>query len=117
MTSAFGAPSIKIEGAGPQVGQGSAIKIEPGSAGTSPVDLEDDIYEDAGDLDFTQANQAAYLTRIPKWLWEAWSKLEDDADIQIGTIRVEEASGEIKRVSHCHCYITNYDHCTHMDCR
>ena len=100
MTSTH-APSIKVEGAGPQNGQGPAIKPDPESVGVSPAGLgEEDIYEDAGDLDFTQANQAAYLTRLPKWLWEAWSKLDDEQEIQIGTIRVEGNSGDIKRVSH-----------------
>ena len=28
-----------------------------------------------------------YLARLPHSLWEAWSKLDDDAEIQIGTIR------------------------------
>ena len=105
MTSAYGTPSIKVEGAGLQNGQGPAIKPEPGSTGASPEGLEEDIYEDAGDLDFTQASQAAYLTRLPKWLWEAWSKLDDDAEVQVGTIRVEGAPGDIKRVSHG-CYWT-----------
>jgi hypothetical protein len=28
-----------------------------------------------------------YLTRVPNYVWEAWSKLDDDAEIEIGTIR------------------------------
>lgn len=96
--SGSGAPSIKVEGAVPQTGRGPAIKSEPGSAGASPARAEEDIYEDAGDLDFTQANQAPYLTRLPKWLWETWSRLDDDAEVQIGMIRVEGTPGDIKRV-------------------
>lgn len=106
MTSAYGASSIEVEGAGLQNGQGPVVKTESGSTGASPAGLEDDIYEDAGDLDFTQANQAVYLTRVPKWLWEAWSKLDDDAEVKIGTIRVEGLAGDIKRVCNGRCCFT-----------
>ncbi len=98
MASAFAPPAIKVEGATPQNGQGPAIKREPGSAAASPAALEEDIYEDAGDLDFSHADQAAYLTRLPKWLWDAWSKLDDDAEIQIGMIRMESGPNDVKRV-------------------
>ena len=98
MTSAYAAPTIKVEAASTLNNQGTTIKPEPGSPGALPAGLEEDIYEDAGDLDFTQADQAAYLTRLPKWLWDAWSKLDDDAEVQIGTIRVEGSPGDIKRV-------------------
>jgi hypothetical protein len=66
------------------------IKPDPDAAGASPGMLdEDDIYEDAGDLEFnTDAKfQSLYLARIPRYVWEAWSKLDDDAEIRIGTIR------------------------------
>ena len=98
MTSTYTAPTIKVEGAGSQNGPGTTIKAEPGSTGASPAGLDDDIYEDAGDLDFTQADQAVYLTRLPKWLWDAWSKLDDDAEVQIGMVRVEGSPGDTKRV-------------------
>lgn len=53
---------------------------------------EDDLYEDAGDLEFfesTPTNQVGslYLARVPKALWKSWSELDDDAEIQIGTLR------------------------------
>ncbi|KAI9048098.1 hypothetical protein LZ554_007894 [Drepanopeziza brunnea f. sp. 'monogermtubi'] len=65
------------------------IKPDPENEG-SPAGLsEEDIYEEAGDLEFNPdpAFQKLYLARVPKYLWEAWSKLDDDAEIQIGTIR------------------------------
>lgn len=65
------------------------IKPDPESLG-SPSGLSDeDIYEEAGDLEFNTdpSYQKLYLARVPKYLWEAWSKLDDDAEIQIGTIR------------------------------
>ncbi|KAL1965804.1 hypothetical protein VTN77DRAFT_5125 [Rasamsonia byssochlamydoides] len=76
------------------------IKPDPDSRETPAGTLSDeDIYEDAGDLDFSQAGQNVWLTRIPKALWEHWSKLDDDEEIQIGTIRVEGDPTDIKRVS------------------
>lgn len=66
------------------------IKPDPDAPGASPgVFEEDDIYEDAGDLEFNTDTkfQKLYLARIPKHVWDAWDKLDDDAEIQIGTIR------------------------------
>jgi len=67
------------------------VKPEPGVS-PSPMD-EDDLYEDAGDLEFfdpsIQGNPfgALYLARIPRGLWKAWSQLDDDTEIQVGTLR------------------------------
>lgn len=75
------------------------IKPDPDSReGPAGALSDEDIYEDAGDLDFSQAGQNVWLTRIPKTLWEHWSKLDDDEEIQIGTIRVEGDPTDIKRV-------------------
>ena len=91
-------PSIKVEG-GAANGQGPRIKQDPDAMATSPAaHSEEDLYEDAGDLDFMGSEQSVYLTRIPKFLWECWSKLDDDQEIQIGRLRVEGQPGEIKRV-------------------
>lgn len=81
----------------------------------SPVHLpgpmdEDEIYEDAGDLDFydstNQHKEQLYLARLPKYVWEAWLKLieglNDDDEVQIGTMRtwnVEDPSTGQKTVS------------------
>ncbi|KAL8911549.1 MAG: hypothetical protein Q9171_003313 [Xanthocarpia ochracea] len=78
----------------------STIKVEPPSAAASPAaHSDDDIYEDAGDLDFSSAVQGIYLTRIPKYLWEAWSTLDDDDEIEIGKVRIEGGLEDIKRMS------------------
>ncbi|QSS65768.1 transcription initiation factor iif [Histoplasma capsulatum] len=65
---------------------------------TSGPVSDDDIYEDTGDLDFSNSMQDVWLTRIPKMLWENWSRLEDDEEVQIGSIRVEGGPTDIKRV-------------------
>lgn len=69
--------------------------IKPDPEGESPALApdEDDLYEDAGDLEFYDPNGPqgtvgqAYLARLPKEVWEAWSKLPDDAEIEVGTMR------------------------------
>lgn len=101
MTSSFvnDVPTIKVEGANVLSGPSPAVKIEPESTiAPSASPLDEDIYEDAGDLDFTEADQKVYLTRLPKILWETWSKLDEDQEIQVGTLRVEGAQGNVKRV-------------------
>lgn len=85
------------------------IKQEPGAAPFIKPDpdskeglaglSDDDLYEDTGDLDFTQAGQNVWLTRIPTDLWKHWSQLDDDEEIQIGTVRVEGEAHDIKRIS------------------
>lgn len=75
------------------------IKIESDLVAGSPsAHTDDELYEDAGDLDFAGSTQGLYLTRIPKFLWETWSKLEDDEEIQLGTIRIEGTPDAVKRV-------------------
>ncbi len=67
------------------------IKAE--TDGGSPMALDDDIYEDAGDLEFYDASPpldpygSMYLARVPHYVWEAWNKMDDDAELRIGTIR------------------------------
>jgi hypothetical protein len=74
----------------------SLIKPDPDAPGASPgVFTDDDIYEDAGDLEFNPdpAFQKLYLARVPRYVWEAWSTLDDDAEIRIGTIRQSQEVG------------------------
>lgn len=72
------------------------IKPDPEGLGASPGAFsEEDIYEDAGDLEFNTdpSFNALYLAKVPRYMWEAWSKLDDDAEIQIGTIRQSQEKG------------------------
>ena len=79
-----------------------AIKTEVD--GASPMALDDDIYEDAGDLDFwdkTVPNDpygSMYLARVPQYVWEAWDKLDDDTEIELGKIRtwVDRQTGKVR---------------------
>jgi transcription initiation factor TFIIF subunit beta len=80
------------------------IKPEPMDEDTpSPyVDEDDDMYEDAGDLDFSQSQQQLWLSHIPRTLWETLSKLQDDDEMEIGTIRVEGPESNPSRVRKIH---------------
>lgn len=72
------------------------IKQDPeASASPAPMD-EDDLDEDAGDLEFydkstNPALETLYLARVPKYMWDAWLKmterLGDDDEVEIGTLR------------------------------
>ncbi|KAK2629416.1 hypothetical protein QTJ16_000236 [Diplocarpon rosae] len=79
------------------------IKMDPEAAGSPSGLSEEDIYEEAGDLEFNTnpAFQSLYLARVPKYVWEAWSKLDDDAEIPIGTIRQHIAADGSASSSHC----------------
>lgn len=88
-----GLPSVKAEDASSMV-----IKDEPVEDALSPY-MEEDIYEDAGDLDFTNAQKRVWLSHIPRALWETLSTLEGDDEIEIGTLRVEGPESQPSRVS------------------
>ncbi len=80
-----------------QVKPEPGVKPDPEDVKPSPAALsDDDIYEDAGDLEFYADNpdsnlrtacENVYLTHVPKYVYDAWEHLDDDAEIQIGTIR------------------------------
>ncbi|PLB50742.1 hypothetical protein P170DRAFT_435925 [Aspergillus steynii IBT 23096] len=76
------------------------IKADPDDKDTVLADVDDeDIFDDDGDLDFSNAAQNVWLSRIPRQLWENWDKLDDDEEIQVGTIRIEGPGNDIKRIS------------------
>ncbi|PFH61063.1 hypothetical protein XA68_18324 [Ophiocordyceps unilateralis] len=75
----------------------SFVKPEPEEEKpTLPLE-DEDLDEDAGDLEFydkTTGNhqfETLYLARVPRYMWDAWLKiterLGDDDEIQIGTLR------------------------------
>ncbi|KAI9809049.1 MAG: hypothetical protein M1825_002338 [Sarcosagium campestre] len=90
-------PAVKIEqGDGVASLSDQPVKPEPDSVGATPSAMsDDDVYEDAGDLDFSNVLDVQ-LMRLPKWLWDQWSKFDDDEQIEIGTVRVEDLEKEQK---------------------
>ena len=59
--------------------------------------VDDDIYEDAGDLDFALSSHNTYLSRLPIFLWKAWASLKDGEEISLGSMRVESEHGRVQR--------------------
>ena len=102
MTTAYSSEVLDIKVENPMNGQTPHIEPDPDSVGASPTAHTDDgLYEDAGDLEFADADQGLYLTRVPKFLWERWSQLDDNQEVTIGTVKVESGPENIKRVYHC----------------
>ena len=91
---------IKAEATGPMQNAAEPhVKLEPLSAAASPGAHSDENFsEDAEELDFSGAQQGLFLTRIPKFLWEKWSTLDDEQEIELGTVRVEGGMDDVKRV-------------------
>ncbi|KXH25134.1 transcription initiation factor IIF [Colletotrichum simmondsii] len=95
------------------------IKPDPEAIPAAPVD-DDDLYEDAGDLEFFDqfGDQGsfgqAYLARVPKDLWEAWDSLPDDAEIEIGTMRQWDVVRPDGSVEHRFKMLLNSDRAEHQ---
>lgn len=71
------------------------VKPDPDAKGMSPGAMDEDVYEDDGELEYNMdpnAN-ALYMAKVPKYLWERWATLDDDAEIHIGTIRQRDIKG------------------------
>ena len=60
--------------------------------------MDEDLYEDAGDLDFAQAQPATFLTRLPKYLWKFLSTTKGDQEGKVGTIRLDGTLDHPRRV-------------------
>lgn len=90
------------------------IKPDPEASNSPANPDDDDLYEDAGDLEFYDRNgdinhETLYLARVPKSMWDAWMKmterLGDDDEIQIGTLRTwlepkGDGTAEVRFVPH-----------------
>lgn len=78
---------------------GISVKEEDGIAFKSEMDYplanteDDDDYEDTGELTIPPGVPGLWLTRVPDYLWESLSGLNDDDEIEIGTIRIWEGPG------------------------
>jgi hypothetical protein len=99
--------SVKTE---PIIKADPSIKTDPDAINSMPgVMSDDDIYEDAGDLEFAHLDRATnpaaadvYLTHVPGYLHQAWAHLDDDEEIRIGTVRKWIEVGKDGRQTVCH---------------
>jgi transcription initiation factor TFIIF subunit beta len=86
------------------------IKPDPDDVKQSPAAFEDDdLYEDAGDLEFYDNNNPqdpygnAMLAHLPKYLHDQWAQLGDDEEIVIGKVRTwtetDKSGQQIQKLS------------------
>ncbi|KAK4983663.1 hypothetical protein LTR66_006504 [Elasticomyces elasticus] len=99
----------------------SSIKQDPENY-TSPMALDEDIYEDTGELAMgLKEGSKAWLAKVPASLWMAWSQLDEDQPIHLGVMRVynhqpgeDESNQKIKLMLrpdlHCHSDIPKQYH-------
>ena len=87
-------PSVKVEAA-----REDAVKQEDEDVDMPSPYMDDDAEDETPDLDFKQAQQQLWISQVPRELWDIWSKLGDDAEIEIGTLRVEGSDSNPSRVS------------------
>ncbi|OTB00043.1 hypothetical protein M426DRAFT_324622 [Hypoxylon sp. CI-4A] len=83
--------------AAPRVKAEPGVKLEPGIKAEhddAPSPMSEGFADDddnGGDLKFYDPadtnDGAVYLTHVPKYLYDAWEHMDDDAEIQIGTLR------------------------------
>ncbi|RMZ84020.1 hypothetical protein DV737_g1360, partial [Chaetothyriales sp. CBS 132003] len=83
------------------------VKVEDDMVKDEPMEDDavpymDDPDDEGGDLDFSGAKQEVWLGHVPRTLWAVLSKvgtMDDDDEIEIGTIRVEGPETRPQRVS------------------
>lgn len=62
--------------------------LKPDPEDAKPVRmLTDDDYEDTGELQLPPQFVPGWLTKVPQMLWEQWSDLDDDEEINLGVMR------------------------------
>ena len=93
-----GVPRVKVEGP-----PDDYIKqeLEDVDMPSPYVDEDDDDYEEAGDLDFAQSQLQLWLSHVPRALWEKWSSMGQNEDVEIGTLRIEGPEDNPQRVGKC----------------
>ncbi|KAA8913310.1 transcription initiation factor IIF, beta subunit-domain-containing protein [Sphaerosporella brunnea] len=85
------APNVKVE---------PGEKMEPGTKsepGLTPPEInqemgyadDDELYEDAGDLDLTHGDRAVWLVKLPQFLAERWKDIDEDEEITLGVVKVD----------------------------
>ncbi|KAL9069288.1 MAG: hypothetical protein Q9157_006206 [Trypethelium eluteriae] len=76
-----------MNGIGIKEEEGPTFKSEMEGYPSTNVD-DDDEYEDTGELAMPPTGNGLWLSRVPDYLWEALSTLNDDDEIKIGTMRI-----------------------------
>lgn len=66
------------------------VKPDPADIGTPSIMEDEEAYEDVGELLIrgSAEQEQAWLAKLPKWLWEAWSEIDENEEITLGEVRV-----------------------------
>lgn len=95
-------PSVKLEAAGikqePPGLSSSEMKVEPGFKAEPGYADDDELYEDAGDLDVSNGDRAVWLVKLPQFLAERWKDIDEDEEIVLGTVKVDRNAPDQKTV-------------------
>jgi hypothetical protein len=63
------------------------VDVKPDPDAPTPH-VEEDVYEDTGDLQFPTASKKTWLIRVPKDLWTGIERLKDDDTVSLGSMYV-----------------------------
>ena len=76
----------------------SEIKTEPGFKTELGHAGNDELYEDAGDLDLSNGDRAVWLVKLPQFLAERWNDINEDEEIVLGAVKVDRNAPDQKNV-------------------
>ena len=88
----------------------ATVMLEPGvrPEPLSPPDIkqemgyvdddDDDVYEDAGDLDMSMGDRAVWLVKLPQFLGERWKDIDEDEEIALGVVKLDRNAPDQKNV-------------------
>lgn len=84
----------------------SNVKVEPGikqEVKQEDVDManvkgemsdDEELYEDAGDLDMAPGGKAVWLVKLPSFVAERWNDIDEDEEIVLGVVKVNPKNNE-----------------------
>ncbi|KAH8149625.1 uncharacterized protein LAJ45_06256 [Morchella importuna] len=60
---------------------------------------DDELYEDAGDLDMVEGSKAVWLVKLPSFVAERWNDIDEDEEIVLGVVKVNPNNNEQLKLS------------------